>query len=175
MRLRYRRIDGAPFWGCERFPRCKATHGAHPDGTPLGVPGTMDVKLARIRAHEAFDRLWTEGGMHRNAAYGWLARAMGIARDETHIGAFGVEQCELVVKLSTEKLESIKADPLRAERDQIRAVLAEKFGHNGRAARRGRTWLGAALGLEGQVLVHELTEAQCRQAVELLDALPIRP
>jgi ssDNA-binding Zn-finger/Zn-ribbon topoisomerase 1 len=171
---RRRGSDGAPFWGCERFPRCKATHGAHPDGTPLGVPGTMDVKLARIRAHDALDRLWTEGGMHRNGAYAWLSEAMGIPRESAHIGAFDAAQCNIVVQLATEKLDAIRQDPLRGERDQIRAVIGEKFGHTFRAARRARTWLAAELRIDGKLRVHEMTEAQCREALVLLEALPMR-
>jgi hypothetical protein len=110
--------------------------------------------------------------MHRNGAYSWLANAMGIPRERTHIGEFGVEQCELVVKLATEKLDAVKHDPLRGERDQIRAALREKFGHGLGAARRGRKWLATALGLEGKALVHELNEAQCKSAIEALLALP---
>lgn len=111
--------------------------------------------------------------MHRNGAYSWLAEAMGLPRERTHIGEFGVEQCELVVKLATEKLDAVKLDPLRGERDQIRAVLREKFGHGFGAARRGRKWLGAALQLEGHALVHALDEEQCRKALELLETLPM--
>lgn len=36
MRLRKSRFG--LFYGCTRYPYCKASHGAHPDGAPLGVP-----------------------------------------------------------------------------------------------------------------------------------------
>lgn len=36
------------FYGCSRFPDCRATHGAHPDGQPLGLK--------------------------RKSAYGWLRK-----------------------------------------------------------------------------------------------------
>jgi ssDNA-binding Zn-finger/Zn-ribbon topoisomerase 1 len=51
------------FYGCSMFPQCRATHGAHPWGAPLGIPAKRDTKMARIRAHAAFDRLWKEGRM----------------------------------------------------------------------------------------------------------------
>ncbi len=100
---------------------------------------------------------------------------MGLPRDGAHIGAFDVAQCELVVKLATEKLESIRQDPLRGERDQIRAVIGERFGHSFRATRRARTWLGTALGLDGKALVHELNADQCQKALALLESLPMPP
>lgn len=166
---RLRRSDSAPFWGCERFPSCKSTHGAHPNGRPLGIPGTPDTKAARRAAHAAFDPLWEQGYMHRNAAYDWLAKELGIPRRDVHIGAFSREQCERVTILSTAKLAEVKADPNRGDRDMIRALLAERFGH-GRAARRtARRWLGVAFGLD-HVAVHELSGEQCRVALELLDA-----
>lgn len=170
MVLRHRRSDGAPFWGCNQFPRCKATHGAHPDGKPLGTPGTPEVKAARRRAHDAFDRLWNEGGMRRAGAYAWLAQAMGLTSEQGHIGAFDVEQCERVIELSKAKLDGIRADPIRSEKDQIRAVMAERFGHNAR--RKARRWLGEQLGLGRRADVHALDADQCRKALELLEALP---
>jgi len=45
--------------------------------------------------------------MHRNAAYDWLAKALGLRRADVHIGAFSREQCENVVILSTAKLAEV--------------------------------------------------------------------
>lgn len=36
------------FYGCTRFPECRGTHGAHPDGRPLGVPANAETKEARV-------------------------------------------------------------------------------------------------------------------------------
>lgn len=58
------------FWGCSRFPECRSTHGAHPDGRPLGKPATAEVKQARIAAHAAFDRLWKGSVAARLASLG---------------------------------------------------------------------------------------------------------
>jgi hypothetical protein len=105
MRLRettkYRDRKGAPakFFGCSRYPSCTATHAAHSDGRPMGKPGTPEVKAARVRAHDAFDAMWQGGNMARNAAYRWMQRAMGLARDEAHIGMFDVVQCERLIQL----------------------------------------------------------------------------
>jgi len=81
------------FWGCTRYPVCKGTHGAHPDGRPLGTPANKETKEARIKAHAAFDTLWKSGEMIRTAAYQWMCKAMELSKDEAHIGKFSKEQC----------------------------------------------------------------------------------
>jgi ssDNA-binding Zn-finger/Zn-ribbon topoisomerase 1 len=47
--------DPRKFYGCSKWPACNGTHGANPDGTPLGIPGNDEVKEARHKAHVAFD------------------------------------------------------------------------------------------------------------------------
>jgi len=82
------------FYGCQTFPKCKATHGAHPNGEPLGVPADAETKKARISVHEAFDELWKSGEMSRGDAYTWMQEAMELEEDEAHIGMFTKSQCE---------------------------------------------------------------------------------
>jgi ssDNA-binding Zn-finger/Zn-ribbon topoisomerase 1 len=82
------------FYGCSTYPECKGTHGAHPDGKPLGVPANRETKDARIRAHAAFDRLWKGGPMSRREAYRWMRKKMDMSASEAHIGKFTKEQCD---------------------------------------------------------------------------------
>lgn len=84
------------FWGCTRYPKCKGTHGAHPDGRPLGKPADKETKLARMRAHAAFDRLWKEGPRNRGQAYGWLKAQASIP---DHIGEMSVAECNTLIEL----------------------------------------------------------------------------
>jgi hypothetical protein len=90
-----------PFYGCTRWREtgCPGAHGAHPDGSPMGVPATLETRRARRRAHAAFDRLWEGRRMKRRDAYAWMQRAMGLAVDEAHIGRFTAEQCEQLIGL----------------------------------------------------------------------------
>ena len=88
---------GRCFWGCSTFPRCRATHGAHPDGRPLGVPGDRATKAARIRAHDAFDPIWRSGVISRSGAYRWMRRALGLSEAEAHIGRFTIAQCDALI------------------------------------------------------------------------------
>jgi len=85
-----------PFYSCTRYPACRGTHGAHPDGRPLGVPADAATRQARIDAHAAFDRVWSGGAKGaRQRAYSWLAAKMG--RDVVHIGEMTVAECVEVV------------------------------------------------------------------------------
>lgn len=100
-------------YGCSTFPKCKSTHGAHPDGKPLGIPAPPEVRAARIRAHTEFDKLWMKNEfekpprpvMKRKEAYAWLRQAMGMTEEEGHIGRFDLEQCERLITLVTEYLK----------------------------------------------------------------------
>lgn len=88
-----------PFYGCTRWSDagCRGTHGAHPDGSPMGVPATLATKRARMEAHAAFDKLWKDGRMKRRAAYLWMQRAMNLPEELAHIGMFDADQCQLLV------------------------------------------------------------------------------
>ena len=81
------------FYGCSEYPDCSGTHGAHPDGAPLGTPATKETKRARIAAHASFDQLWKSGAMSRSAAYRWMQRAMKMTKGQAHIGKMDFDQC----------------------------------------------------------------------------------
>lgn len=82
------------FYGCSAFPECKAAHGAHPDGKPLGIPANKETKQWRIKAHDIFDAWWKAKGMKRKEAYKAMQEIMGISNKEAHIGSFNIEQCK---------------------------------------------------------------------------------
>ncbi len=87
------------FYGCSRWPDCDATHTAHPNGEPLGIPGDKATKAARIRAHDAFDTLWKDNGpMKRGQAYRWMQKTLDLTPDEAHIGRFDIPMCERVIE-----------------------------------------------------------------------------
>lgn len=84
------------FYGCENWPKCSATHGAHPDGQPLGVPADAATKKARIEAHAWFDKLWTEVGLSRQNAYGWLRKRCPDL--PPHISEMNAVQCRILIE-----------------------------------------------------------------------------
>jgi hypothetical protein len=77
---------------------CGGTHGAHPNGSPVGVPADKFTRKARMRAHEAFDRVWESKTMSRSDAYTWLDLVMGQEPGKTHISMMSKDQCALVVE-----------------------------------------------------------------------------
>jgi ssDNA-binding Zn-finger/Zn-ribbon topoisomerase 1 len=101
MRLKDSRFG--KFWGCTQYPDCIGTHGAHPDGSPLGIPADAATKVARVEAHKAFDTLWQGGHMTRKAAYAWLCSAMKMDRRAAHISKFSSADCAKLVRLIRER------------------------------------------------------------------------
>jgi len=96
-----------PYYGCTRWPACKGSHGAHPDGSPVGIPANRATKDARIRAHQHFDLLWEGKGRPRrarDAAYAWLRMVMGLTSEECHFGSFTAAQCEKAIRLLRRRL-----------------------------------------------------------------------
>lgn len=83
---------------------CGAYVGCH-DGTtrPLGRLANAELRIAKMAAHAAFDPLWKSRLYTRRAAYSWLAKKLGIERDDCHIGGFDVETCRRVVQVSMSK------------------------------------------------------------------------
>lgn len=120
MKLRESRYG--PFYGCTRYPACEGTHGAHPDGSPLGEPADRETREARMQAHESFDRLWEDApklecyspptapdarkkalkairGAARGRAYRWLAWAFDREGEDLHIGAMTKSECRHVRRI----------------------------------------------------------------------------
>jgi hypothetical protein len=106
-------------WKCTN---CDGRVGCHP-GTdePLGTLATEPLRKARNAAHRAFDPIWKELGFTRPRAYNWLARAMGLTVERTHIGEFNISQCGRVVQLANRK-----ADELRRHREAHKRHLAKE-------------------------------------------------
>jgi hypothetical protein len=84
------------FYGCSKWveTKCPGAHGAHKDGTPLGVPADKATKEVRQVTHHVFDHLWKTSLMSRGAAYRWMQGAMGMSAAEAHIGRFSREECK---------------------------------------------------------------------------------
>ena len=135
------------FYGCVKYPECKATHGAYDEtGEPLGVPGDLETRQARMRAHDAFDPLWedalslyerTPGGrgpafllrVTRARAYAWLAESLSMTRDECHIGRFDVFHCDLTVRVCEGKTPAdVRAWARQRSYGKKVAKLRKKWG-----------------------------------------------
>jgi len=88
------------FYGCNRFPSCTATHSCHQEtGKPMGIPADKETKSWRMKAHEAFDEVWKKKLNKRQLAYLWLRTAMGMSREDCHIGRFDITFCKKVIEI----------------------------------------------------------------------------
>jgi hypothetical protein len=66
-------------------------------------PEELEIALARIAAHIAFDWLWQKGPYSRRGAYKWLAKMLGKTAEETHMKKFDAPTCRLVVLLAEQQ------------------------------------------------------------------------
>lgn len=106
------------FYRCERED-CDGYLGAHPDGSPLGIPANKQIRQKRTEAHGVFDLLWQEGYVKRTTAYRIMAERMGID-GELHIANLGWDECERLIELASEYLDELRNEPLedRSEPDE---------------------------------------------------------
>lgn len=97
--------DYGPVYAC--MP-CRAWVGCHKGTrTALGRLANKELRIAKMRAHAAFDPLWKKKIKNENikkheargAAYKWLSEVLGIASGDCHIGLFDVETCMKVVEV----------------------------------------------------------------------------
>ena len=115
-----RNREGQLFYGCNRYPKCRGSHGAHADGRMYGIPADAPTRALRREAHEAFDRLWRSSRLldgiapqgnrarkqhrrilrkARTRAYTWLANLLEIDRDDCNFGRFDAATCQRAIEL----------------------------------------------------------------------------
>jgi len=65
----------------------------------MGTLANRPLRMKRMEAHNAFNRLWQSGMMSRTAAYRWLQLQMGLPPEDAHIAKFSEWRCEQVIRL----------------------------------------------------------------------------
>ena len=104
------------FYGCTRWPACDGTHGAHPNGSPLGTPANRATKDARIEALDAVLKdvqaqralLQAEVGKATPAADRVITVALPSWSRDTNAIAIGAG-CEAAVQFTRDRLPIMKA------------------------------------------------------------------
>lgn len=106
--------DHGMVWRCAP---CDAYVGCHGDtDRSKGFVANKMLRNLRKRAHAAFDPLWRDGGpMSRDAAYAELSKHLKTPPDETHIGMFDSDQCQVTERWSLVALATFKPKPNEAE------------------------------------------------------------
>lgn len=70
---RYRNGMRRKYYVCEKYPNCKESHSAHPDGTPLGIPAKKDIRDLRRYVHDLAHTLWSRSDrMAIKEMYVWM-------------------------------------------------------------------------------------------------------
>lgn len=87
------------YYRCVKYPVCDGSIGAHPDGTPMGIPADAATRDARKLAHRAFDQLWLSKRFKRAKAYEWLAKQLNLPVEKAHIAMFDLDTCLRVITL----------------------------------------------------------------------------
>lgn len=82
---------------------CLGYVGCHPKSTrPLGTPANAELRKARNSVHALIDPIY-KASPHKKGArsnmYEYMANAMGISRDECHVGMFNIEQCSKACRI----------------------------------------------------------------------------
>ena len=85
------------FYACSQWPKCKGTHGAHPDGEPLGTPADALTGKARSRVHKVAGKIWGKweksSRAQRQKMYDWMVRNA----PKEHIADMTVDECEITI------------------------------------------------------------------------------
>ena len=88
---------------------CGAAVGCHCNThNPLGRMADKETRLLRMQCHNVFDPLWKSGLLSRSAAYKWLASALNIPKEQTHISWLTKENLEVAIVLCKRYYEERK-------------------------------------------------------------------
>lgn len=96
-KYRYRNGSRRLFYRCYKFPECSGSHGAHPNGAPLGKPANKETRLLRREVHEKLNQLFPwKKKIGRIKTERWL-KEKGFG--EGHVAMMGPEECRAALKI----------------------------------------------------------------------------
>lgn len=97
---RYRDGKRKPKYQCIHHPGCKGSHGAHPNGAPLGIPGEAKTKLLRQSLHEIFEIKYPGTIQRVRMKTGLWLLGHGFP---AHIGEMNADQCRAAIHMIINK------------------------------------------------------------------------
>jgi ssDNA-binding Zn-finger/Zn-ribbon topoisomerase 1 len=125
-KIRTRDGKARVFFGCSRFPECRGTHGAHPDGRPLGVPGNAEVKRLRREVHSLLDEIFGEWKELSRKEKAEIYRFMKENTLREHVGE--MLEPELLATIVILKAELLRRFAFPDE-NEIESTLKEKSNY----------------------------------------------
>ena len=82
-------------WLCRKCDARVGVHENDPD-RPLGTMANKDLRIWRIRAHEAIDHLWKSGKIKRRDVYQSLNAYF---KRDIHIGESDIRTCQQIIEI----------------------------------------------------------------------------
>lgn len=82
---------------CRAWVRCHDINGHK--WQAMGTMATAELRRLRQHAHVVFDPIWKSGRMTRESAYQWLARELGIHRNDAHFASMDDELVRKAIEL----------------------------------------------------------------------------
>lgn len=127
----YRRSYGFIYL-CDRYPYCDARVSCHRGSDkPMGTLANRELRRWRSLAHRQFDPLWKTGIFtSRQAAYKWLARAMGLPPALTHVAMFDKKQCQRVIDV-VQQFQQIANSSLKKQENKMEPKAIANSINNG--------------------------------------------
>lgn len=84
------------FYGCTQYPMCKGTHGAHPDGMPMGKPADKGTRELRQKVHMLAENIWPwRSSKAKKQMYTWMRENA----PKEHIGEMDKEELMITTAL----------------------------------------------------------------------------
>jgi ssDNA-binding Zn-finger/Zn-ribbon topoisomerase 1 len=121
--LRVKDGKWGPFYGCSNFPTCHATHDAHQDGSPVGIPADAATRALRKQFHVLFDEVVAaDGDDDKDAVYRWLAQELRLTETGVHAGVMDAATATRAIRRLERELQEIQNEQRRT--DNAKASVA---------------------------------------------------
>lgn len=95
--------DFGPIYYCKTDSAWVGVHKGEPTKA-LGRLANAELRELKKEAHAAFDPVWKSNYKSRQQAYYWLSVKLGIPKEYTHIGFFGVETCKKLIEICLKEM-----------------------------------------------------------------------
>jgi len=95
---RYPNGQNKLFFGCSRYPSCRTTLSANPDGTPVDSP-SISLLESRSLVYSMLSKLWKTDRMTKNEAHLLLAEALGIPFGDARVNSFDEDTCSRAIDI----------------------------------------------------------------------------
>ena len=94
-------------YSCSKWPNCDGTHGAHPNGDPMGIPANKKVRELRETVYQQLNLIWNyKFKPERNQMYQWIKQNC----KKEHIGEMNeAELKDLIKKVNKQVIDNYTA------------------------------------------------------------------